>query len=80
MALQSHERYFASARRAALEGLNLPHSAWQPRFQQVKQHFALLRAGYHGSKEERLAATLRCRCEEMKKSLQLSSVTIVPPS
>jgi hypothetical protein len=68
-ALQSHHHTLAVTHNAAQRDLFLPLNDWQAIFRHAKRDFALLRAHYRGSREERRAAALRCRCQTLKEEI-----------
>lgn len=69
MALQSHHHALAVTHEASHVPLFLPLKDWQETFRRVKRDFALLRARYRGSREERRAAPLRCECQTVKEKI-----------
>ncbi|MDW8367331.1 MAG: hypothetical protein RMK49_15940, partial [Abditibacteriales bacterium] len=68
-ALQAHHLRLAVTRDVARQGLFLPLEDWQETFRLAQRDFALLRAHYRGSREERHAAALRCQCQQLKEEI-----------
>lgn len=68
-ALQAHHLRLAVTRDVARQGLFLPPEDWQETFRLAQRDFALLRARYRGSREERRAAAFRCRCQTLKEEI-----------
>ncbi len=68
-AMQAHHLRLAVTCDVARQGLFLPPDDWQETARLAQRDFALLRARYRGSREERRAAPLRCQCQTLKEKI-----------